>query len=189
MIRPAQFELVEMRRVRSRHRVVGPRGEDRVHMTTATCACCEETVTAWVTTWSRQRLGFTTSSHDETYGFAQWGNLVIHPALDEPPETHTTSVLYIRVDDADELTAAWPNIVAPENPEYGKRERPTRRSGRQCHPVRRPAPLSASPARRTPGLGSAKEWSFVRGAVCGAFGEDSRRSQGSSVCWRSADPH
>jgi hypothetical protein len=77
-------------------------------MTTATCACCGQTVTAWVTTWSRQRLGFTTSSHDETYACAQWGNLFIHPALDEPPETHTTSVLCIRVDDADELTAARP---------------------------------------------------------------------------------
>jgi uncharacterized glyoxalase superfamily protein PhnB len=139
------------------------------------CSCCEETVQAWVTMWSRQdiiicyecldylnsrrvrqieilggrkplagydpvfsvldveravdhyqRLGFTTESHDETYAFAQWGNLVIHLAHDDNPDAHTTSTIYIHVDDADALAADWRNagmeVVDPENQDYGKRE-------------------------------------------------------------------
>jgi hypothetical protein len=42
-----------------------------------------------------QRLGFTTEYHDETYGFARWGNLVIHLVRDEHPTAHMTSELYI----------------------------------------------------------------------------------------------
>jgi catechol 2,3-dioxygenase-like lactoylglutathione lyase family enzyme len=140
----------------------------------ATCTCCEETVQAWVTLWSRpdipicydcldylnsrrarqlailggvqplagfdpvfsvrdlnravdhyQRLGFTTEHHDETYAFARWGNLVIHLAHDES-DVHTTSTLYLHVDDADELAAAWRRagmeVVGPDNQDYGKRE-------------------------------------------------------------------
>jgi uncharacterized glyoxalase superfamily protein PhnB len=74
-----------------------------------------------------QRLGFTTEYHDETYAFARWGGgLVIHLALDEHPEAHMTSVLYIHVDDADELAAGWRvagmEVVDPQNQDYGKRE-------------------------------------------------------------------
>jgi len=141
----------------------------------ATCSCCEQTVQAWVTMWSRddivicydcldylnsrrvrqlavlgglsplagydpvfsvldvdravdhyQRLGFTTEYHDDTYAFAKWGNLVIHLARDEHPEAHMSSTLYIHVDDADEVAAAWRRagmeVVDPENQDYGKRE-------------------------------------------------------------------
>jgi hypothetical protein len=52
-----------------------------------------------------QRLGFTTDHHDETYAFASRGNLVIHLALDQHPDTHMTSELYIHVDDP--LTARF----------------------------------------------------------------------------------
>jgi len=144
-------------------------------MTAATCSCCEESVQAWVTLWSRrdiiicygcldylnsrrvkqlaihgglkplagydpvfsvldveravdhyQRLGFTTEYHDETYAFAKWGNLVIHLQRDEHPEAHITAVLYIHVDDADEIAADWRkagmDVVDPQNQDYGKRE-------------------------------------------------------------------
>jgi hypothetical protein len=64
-----------------------------------------------------QRLGFTTEYHDTTYAFARWGNLVIHLALDEHPEEHQTSSLYIHVDDADEhasdLRKAGREVVSP----------------------------------------------------------------------------
>jgi catechol 2,3-dioxygenase-like lactoylglutathione lyase family enzyme len=73
-----------------------------------------------------ERLGFTTSHHDETYAFASWGSLVIHLALAEQPDVHRTSVLYIHVDDADELASDWRKagmeVVDPENQDYGKRE-------------------------------------------------------------------
>ena len=73
-----------------------------------------------------QRLGFTTEYHDETYAFARWGNLVVHLALDDHPDAHMTAVLYIHVDDADEVADAWRraglNVVDPENQDYGKRE-------------------------------------------------------------------
>ena len=61
-----------------------------------------------------------------SYAFAKWGNLVIHLARDEHPEAHMTSTLYIHVDDADEVAAAWRKagmeVVGPENQDYGKRE-------------------------------------------------------------------
>jgi len=73
-----------------------------------------------------QRLGFSTERHDETYAFASWGDLVLHLGLDEHPEAHMTSELYIHVDDADELAADWRKagmeVVEPENQDYGKRE-------------------------------------------------------------------
>jgi catechol 2,3-dioxygenase-like lactoylglutathione lyase family enzyme len=73
-----------------------------------------------------QRLGFTIEHHDETYAFARWGSLVIHLGLDEHPEAHMTSQLYLHVDDADELATSWRtaglDVVVPENQDYGKRE-------------------------------------------------------------------
>jgi uncharacterized glyoxalase superfamily protein PhnB len=73
-----------------------------------------------------ERLGFTMDYHDETYAFARWGNLVIHLTLDDASDHHTSSTLYLHVDDADELAAAWRmaglDVVDPENKDYGKRE-------------------------------------------------------------------
>jgi uncharacterized glyoxalase superfamily protein PhnB len=73
-----------------------------------------------------ERLGFTTSRHDDSYAFANWGNLTIHLAHDEHPDAHTTSVLYIHVDDADEVAERWRKagmeVQGPENQDYGKRE-------------------------------------------------------------------
>lgn len=72
-----------------------------------------------------QRLGFATDYHDETYAFAHWGDLVIHLGRDDS-ERHMTAVLYIHVDDADELAADWRKagmeVEGPENQDYGKRE-------------------------------------------------------------------
>ena len=72
-----------------------------------------------------QRLGFTTDYHDETYAFAHWGDLVIHLAHHDS-DRHMTAVLYIHVDDADELAADWRKagmeVEGPENQDYGKRE-------------------------------------------------------------------
>jgi catechol 2,3-dioxygenase-like lactoylglutathione lyase family enzyme len=73
-----------------------------------------------------QRLGFATDYHDETYAFARWGNLVVHLARDDNPEAHMTAVLYLHVDDADELADNWRKagmeVVGPENQDDGKRE-------------------------------------------------------------------
>ena len=73
-----------------------------------------------------QRLGFTTSSHDETYAFAHRGDLTIHLAQDDDPEHHQTGVLYIHVDDAEQLAADWRKagmeVVGPDDYDYGKRE-------------------------------------------------------------------
>jgi uncharacterized glyoxalase superfamily protein PhnB len=73
-----------------------------------------------------QRLGFRTEYHDETYAFAHLGHLTVHLTKDEHPERHMTSVLYIHVEDADRLAAAWSEagvtVDAPRNEDYGKRE-------------------------------------------------------------------
>jgi uncharacterized glyoxalase superfamily protein PhnB len=73
-----------------------------------------------------ERLGFSTSRHDDGYAFAHWGNLTIHLARDEQSDAHMTSVLYIHVDDADEIAERWRKagmeVEAPENQDYGKRE-------------------------------------------------------------------
>src|SRR5215471_4118522 len=44
-----------------------------------------------------ERLGFSTSRHDDGYAFANWGNLTIHLARDENPDAHQTAVLYVHV--------------------------------------------------------------------------------------------
>jgi len=73
-----------------------------------------------------ERLGFTTSRHNDMYGFATWGNLTIHLGQEEHPDAHMTSVLYIHVEDADELAQRWRKagmeVQGPENQDYGKRE-------------------------------------------------------------------
>jgi uncharacterized glyoxalase superfamily protein PhnB len=73
-----------------------------------------------------QRLGFRTEYHDETYAFAHFGNLTVNLAHDDRPEHHMTGILYIHVDDADRLAAAWRKagmtVDGPRNEDYGKRE-------------------------------------------------------------------
>ena len=80
-----------------------------------------------------QRLGFRTEHHDETYACAHFGSLTVHLALDGGegwpgyrPDRHMTSVLYIHVEDSDQLAAAWRAAGAvvdgPRDEEYGKHE-------------------------------------------------------------------
>ena len=73
-----------------------------------------------------QRLGFRTSHHDETYAFAHRGDLTIHLAQADDPATAGGSVLYVHVDDADELAGEWRKagvaVTGPEDCDYGKRE-------------------------------------------------------------------
>lgn len=73
-----------------------------------------------------QRLGFTTSSHDETYAFAHCDDLTIHLAHADDPATDPDAALYLHVDDADQLADDWRragmHVVGPENYDYGKRE-------------------------------------------------------------------
>lgn len=73
-----------------------------------------------------QRLGFTTSEHDETYAFAHRDHLTIHLThLDDPGQT-PASALYLHVIDAGQLADQWRaagvDVVGPEDYDYGKRE-------------------------------------------------------------------
>jgi hypothetical protein len=72
-----------------------------------------------------QRLGFHTSHHDESYAFAHRDGLTIHLAGAGDPATGG-SVLYIHVDDADQLAGEWRKagvqVSGPEDYDYGKRE-------------------------------------------------------------------
>ena len=73
-----------------------------------------------------QRLGFRTSHHDETYAFAHRDDLTIHLAHAGEGEPGGGSVLYLHVDDADQLAAEWRKaglaVSGPEDYDYGKRE-------------------------------------------------------------------
>ena len=79
-----------------------------------------------------RRLGFRTEYHDETYAFAHFGNLTVHLASSDAvwpgyePRRHMTSVLYIHVEDANQVAADWRaagmTIHGPRNEDYGKRE-------------------------------------------------------------------
>ena len=73
-----------------------------------------------------QRLGFRTSRHDETYAFAHRGDLTIHLAHADDPATAGGSVLYIHVDDADQLAAEWRKagvtVSGPQDYDYGQHE-------------------------------------------------------------------
>jgi predicted enzyme related to lactoylglutathione lyase len=73
-----------------------------------------------------QRLGFTTSDHDETYAFAHHDNLTVHLCLAEEPSEHSVSTLYLHVDDADAVADAWraagEGVIGPDDYDYGKRE-------------------------------------------------------------------
>ena len=54
-----------------------------------------------------QRLGFSTSLHDETYAFAHRDGLTIHLAHRDDPATEGPGALYLHVDDADQLAGEW----------------------------------------------------------------------------------
>lgn len=73
-----------------------------------------------------QRLGFSTSSHDETYAFAHLDGLTIHLAHRDDPASEGPAALYLHVDDADQLAAEWRQagmeVTGPEDFDYGKRE-------------------------------------------------------------------
>lgn len=73
-----------------------------------------------------QRLGFTTSHHNENYAFAHRDHLTIHLAHADDPTAHSAGVFYVHVDDADGLADDWRNagmqVVGPEDFDYGKRE-------------------------------------------------------------------
>lgn len=73
-----------------------------------------------------QRLGFTTEYHDETYAFAHRGELTIHLTQDDDPTNHRTGVLYVHVDDAQQLADDWRKagveVAGPQDYDYGKRE-------------------------------------------------------------------
>ena len=72
-----------------------------------------------------QRLCFRISYHNEFYAFANRDDLTMHLARagDSPAGG---SVLYLRVDDADELAAEWRKagvmVSGPEDHDYGMRE-------------------------------------------------------------------
>jgi catechol 2,3-dioxygenase-like lactoylglutathione lyase family enzyme len=74
-----------------------------------------------------ERLGFSTSHHDEGYAFAHRNELTIHlagPGVD--PERVGRGSIYMHVDDADALAEEWRgagvDFVEPQDFEYGKRE-------------------------------------------------------------------
>jgi uncharacterized glyoxalase superfamily protein PhnB len=79
-----------------------------------------------------ERLGFRTEHYDEHYAFASLGQLTVHLARDDAAwpgyehERHMTSILYIHVQDADELAAEWratgARVEGPCDEDYGKRE-------------------------------------------------------------------
>jgi catechol 2,3-dioxygenase-like lactoylglutathione lyase family enzyme len=73
-----------------------------------------------------QRLGFRTSYHNDSYAFAHRDGLTIHLGQGGDPSAAGHSVLYIHVDDADQLAAEWRKagvtVSGPEDYDYGKRE-------------------------------------------------------------------
>ena len=73
-----------------------------------------------------QRLGFRTSYHSESYAFAHRDHLTIHLAHADDPAAAGGSVLYIHVDDADQLAAEWRKagvtVSGPQDYDYGQHE-------------------------------------------------------------------
>jgi catechol 2,3-dioxygenase-like lactoylglutathione lyase family enzyme len=71
-------------------------------------------------------LGFSTSRHDDTYGFATWRGVELHLAVvpDHDP-LRTASAVFLQVPDADELATAWARVDrtgSPVDTDYGVRE-------------------------------------------------------------------
>jgi catechol 2,3-dioxygenase-like lactoylglutathione lyase family enzyme len=74
-----------------------------------------------------ERLGFETSLHDETYGFAHRDrDLKIHLAKAEQGTLPGHGSLYIHCQDADRVAEDWRRaavaVTGPEDQDYGKRE-------------------------------------------------------------------
>jgi catechol 2,3-dioxygenase-like lactoylglutathione lyase family enzyme len=74
-----------------------------------------------------ERLGFSTSRHDNGYAFAHRNELTIHlagPGVD--PVRVGRGSIYMHVDDADALAEEWRNsgidFIEPQDAEWGKRE-------------------------------------------------------------------
>jgi len=74
-----------------------------------------------------ERLGFTTSRHDDGYAFAHRNDLTIHlagPGVDR--ERIGRGAVYMHVSDADALADEWRGagvtFIEPQDFEYGKRE-------------------------------------------------------------------
>jgi catechol 2,3-dioxygenase-like lactoylglutathione lyase family enzyme len=71
------------------------------------------------------RLGFEISYHDEGYVFAQRQGLNLHLDLTDAPAPGG-GLLYLHVDDADQLTAEWRaagiEVVEPQDFPWGKHE-------------------------------------------------------------------
>jgi catechol 2,3-dioxygenase-like lactoylglutathione lyase family enzyme len=72
-------------------------------------------------------LGFTTSEHDEFYGFAHHGDLTLHLAeAESDDEVVGGGAIYLHVDDAAALASQWRaaglSVIGPDDMDYGKRE-------------------------------------------------------------------
>ena len=67
------------------------------------------------------RLGFRTSRHDDSYGYATWAGLELHLAVD--PDGGGAEV-YLHVPDADAVAAAWtgPGTTDPTDKPWHVRE-------------------------------------------------------------------
>jgi catechol 2,3-dioxygenase-like lactoylglutathione lyase family enzyme len=67
------------------------------------------------------RLGFLTSRHDDTYGYAAWEGLELHLAVD--PDGGGAEV-YLHVPDADAVAEAWsgPGTTDPTDKPWHVRE-------------------------------------------------------------------
>jgi hypothetical protein len=138
-----------------------------------------------------QRLGFSTSSHDETYAFAHRDDLTIHLAHRDDPATEGPSALYLHVDDAEELAAQWRRagvqVTGPEDYDYGKREGwhvdPDGNKIRFGSPLPQPSP--DKPERgQTAQTATASNMAVVLGAVA-----DAVRSQDSTPLAALLDEH
>jgi catechol 2,3-dioxygenase-like lactoylglutathione lyase family enzyme len=69
-------------------------------------------------------LGFLTSRHDDTYGFAAWAGLELHLVVDPVPGT---AAVFLHVPDADAVAARLQSVgigrtTMPVDMDYGMRE-------------------------------------------------------------------
>jgi predicted enzyme related to lactoylglutathione lyase len=137
-----------------------------------------------------QRLGFSTSTHDETYAFAHRDELTIHLAHRDDPAAEGPSTLYLHVDDAEELAAAWRRagvqVSGPEDYDYGQREGwhldPDGNKIRFGSPI--PQPGSSEPEQDRPQTSADANMAVVLGAVADAI-----RDQDSAPLARLLDQH
>ena len=124
-----------------------------------------------------EKLGFSTSHHDEGYAFAHRDELTIHlagPGVDL--DRVGRGSIYMHVDDADALAEEWAGsgvgFVQPHDFEYGKREGshqvPDGNLIRFGSPLRRESRLGPSAAREaTSACASVRECPTM---ACGSFG-------------------